>query len=165
MTTARLDPTDRRLIAALRRAPRAPVAELARRLSVTRGTVQTRLRRLEESGVVGGYGPDVDPVAAGFDVRAFTTLIISQGAHGRVVASLSAISEVMGVHTVTGRGDMLLELMATSNDHLHDVLQRVAATPEESLASRQDTRRVRSHPESGPPAPTTDPHIMTVTPL
>jgi DNA-binding Lrp family transcriptional regulator len=80
--------------------------------------------------VVRGYGPDVDPAAAGFDVRAFTTLIIAQGSHDRVVAGLAAIPEILEMHTVTGRGDMLIRVVARSNDHLHDVLQRVAALPE-----------------------------------
>ena len=130
MTTEQIDATDRRLIAALRRAPRASVSELARRVSLARGTVQARLRRLEQTGAVRGYGPDVDPVAAGYAVRAFTNLTISQGVHDRVVASLAALSDVVAVHTVTGRGDMLVELMATSNDHLHEILQQVAALPE-----------------------------------
>ena len=41
-----LDDTDRRLVGALRRRPRAGISELGRRLQLARGTVQSRLERL-----------------------------------------------------------------------------------------------------------------------
>ena len=125
-----LDHTDRLLIAALRRAPRSSIAELARTLKLARGTIQNRLARLHERGIVTGYGPDVDPAAAGFDVLAFTTLAIAQGAHGRVIEALRAIPPIVEVHTVTGSGDLLLRIVAESNDHLADILQTITGLPE-----------------------------------
>lgn len=132
-----LDTTDRRLITAMRRRPRATVAELARVVGVARGTVQTRLRRLEDRGVVRGHGPDIDPTAAGYDVRAFTTLAIAQGAHDRIVEHLSTIPEILEIHTVTGAGDMLLRVVARTNDHLHQVLQQVSSIPEVTRTETQ----------------------------
>jgi DNA-binding Lrp family transcriptional regulator len=67
--TPPLDALDIDLLGALHEHPRAGVLELARTLGVARGTVQARLDRLERSGVVTGYGPDIDVVAAGFPVR------------------------------------------------------------------------------------------------
>jgi len=125
-----LDRSDQLLISALRRRPRASVSELARRLSLARGTIRTRLDRLEARDVIRGYGPDVDASAAGFDVRAFTTLSIAQGRHDPTVARLKMIPEVVEIHTVTGAGDLLLRIVATTNDHLHEVLQRVASLPD-----------------------------------
>ncbi|HZX55769.1 MAG TPA: Lrp/AsnC family transcriptional regulator, partial [Ilumatobacteraceae bacterium] len=74
-----LDSLDRRLIGRLRVEPHSTVSDLAAFLGCARGTVLTRLRRLEQRKVVIGYGPDIDPAAAGLDVLAFTTLAISQG--------------------------------------------------------------------------------------
>lgn len=125
-----LDTTDRRLITALRRSPRASLSELARMLELARGTVTSRLQRLEGRGVIRGYGPDVDPTAAGYDVRAFTTLAIAQGSHDRTVAHLETIPNIVEIHTVTGGGDLMLRIIARTNDHLHHVLQEVAAIPE-----------------------------------
>lgn len=50
-----MDDVDREIIALLRADARMPVAALAVRLRVARGTVQNRLRRLEEEGVIVGY--------------------------------------------------------------------------------------------------------------
>jgi DNA-binding Lrp family transcriptional regulator len=122
-----LDRTDVALIAALRRDPRQSVTQLARAVDIARGTAYSRLDRLEAEGVITGYGPDVDEVRAGFVVRAFTTLEISQGSHAATIAALGTIAEILETHTVTGGGDLLCRIVARSNDHLHDVLQRVVA--------------------------------------
>jgi DNA-binding Lrp family transcriptional regulator len=132
-----LDSLDRRLIGRLRVAPHSTVSELARVLGCARGTVLTRLRRLEERRVVIGYGPDIDPAAAGLGVLAFTTLAISQGSHNRVVAHLRTIPEILEIHTVTGSGDLLIRIVARSNDHLHLVLQRVVSSPDVNRTETQ----------------------------
>ena len=50
-----MDDTDRRLLEILREDARAPTAQLARALGLSRTTVQSRLERLERSGVITGY--------------------------------------------------------------------------------------------------------------
>ena len=72
---------------------------------VARGTVQARLERLQDRGVITGYGPDVDPAALGYEVTAFVTLEIRQaGGHDPVAERLAAIPEVLEVaHHHRGR--------------------------------------------------------------
>lgn len=123
------DELDTRLIALLRSTPNLPVIEMARRLDVARATVQARLDRLIADGVVTGFGPDLDAAAAGFGVLAFTTLEIAQGSDDQITSGLEAIPEVLEVHAVTGPGDLHLRVVARSNEHLHDVLQRILRLP------------------------------------
>lgn len=122
-----LDDIDLRLLAAMRATPHASVTELAATVGIARGTVYSRLDRLRDEGVVIGFGPDVDAARAGLGVLAFTTLEIAQGSHDVTTAALAAFPEVTEIHTVTGQGDLHLRIVARSNDHLHDVLQRIAA--------------------------------------
>ena len=121
-----LDAIDLRLLDALRRSPHAAVTELAGTVGIARGTVYSRIDRLEREGVVTGYGPDVDSVRAGLSVLAFTMLEIAQGSHDTTVAALTDIHQIVEIHTITGQGDLLCRIVATSNDHLHEVLQRIA---------------------------------------
>lgn len=125
--TTDLDAVDVGLIRLLRERPQTPVVEMARLLGVARGTVQARLRRLAERGVIVGHGPDLDADEVGYGVRAFTTLEIDQESGGTVVDHLRSIPEVLEVHAVTGPGDLLCRIAARSNEHLHAVLQRVLA--------------------------------------
>jgi DNA-binding Lrp family transcriptional regulator len=116
-----LDALDVALLAALREHPRAGALELARITGVARATVSARLQRLEDSGVVTGYGPDIDVGAAGFGVQAFVTLEIAQGAIEDVQRDLEAIPGLLEAHATTGSGDVLCRVAAVS----HEALQRV----------------------------------------
>ena len=125
---AQFDRLDARLVTLLAEQPRIGVLECARRLGVARGTVQARLDRMQERGVITGFGPDVSAAALGFGVTAFVTLEIRQGTGHRVVgAHLSAIPEVLEVHTVTGQGDLLCRIVARSNADLQRVIDEVVA--------------------------------------
>lgn len=125
MLPSHLDGLDRRLIRTLADAPRAGVMELARQLGVARGTVQARLDKLQQRGVVTGFGPDIDVRGLGYDVLAFTTIEIAQGRLQDVVEHLRAIPEVLEAHATTGQGDLHCRVVARSNDHLHDVINRM----------------------------------------
>jgi DNA-binding Lrp family transcriptional regulator len=120
-----IDDLDARLLRELDESPRVGVLELSRRLGVARGTVQARLDRLVERGVIASFAPTVDPVALGYAVTAFATLEIRQGQGQTVLAHLAAIPEVLEVHTITGPGDMLCRVVACSNDDLQRVLDRL----------------------------------------
>ena len=102
--------------------------EASRRLGAARGTVQARLDRMRERGVITGYGPEVDPAALGYEVTAFITLEIRQaGGHDPVAERLAAIPEVLEVHTITGAGDMLCRVVARTNADLQRVLDAIVS--------------------------------------
>jgi DNA-binding Lrp family transcriptional regulator len=117
-----LDALDVALLAALRDNPRAGALELSRITGVARGTVSARLQRLEDAGVVTGYGPDVDVTAAGFGVQAFVTLEIAQGAIDEVRRDLEAIPGLLEAHATTGSGDVLCRVAASSHEGLQQIL-------------------------------------------
>lgn len=121
-----IDELDARLIALLAEEPRIGVLEASRRLRVARGTVQARLDKLVERGVITGFGPDVSPAALGFGVTAFVVLEIRQSrGHDPVSAHLGTIPEVLEVHTITGTGDLMCRIVARSNTDLQRVIDQV----------------------------------------
>jgi DNA-binding Lrp family transcriptional regulator len=123
-----MDALDRKLIELFAAEPRVGVLEASRRLGVARGTVQARLDRLQSSGVVSGWGPDLDPEALGFPVTAFLTLEIRQGrGHEAVAAHLASIPEVLEACTITGAGDMWCRVVARSNADLQRVIDAALA--------------------------------------
>ena len=128
VTTVTPDRLDARLLSELARAPRAGILELARTLGVARGTVQARLDKLVGRGVVRGFGPDVNVAAIGYEVEAFTTLEIAQGRLDDVIAHLSDIPEVLEAHSISGPGDLHCRVVARTNAHLQDVLNRILDT-------------------------------------
>ena len=105
-----IDELDARLIRALVDTPRAGVMELARQLSVARGTVQARLDKLQQRGVVAGFDPDVDLSAIGYKVLAFVGLEITQGWLDEVGDHLRAIPEVLEILDAADRAGCTVHL-------------------------------------------------------
>jgi DNA-binding Lrp family transcriptional regulator len=134
--SSQIDELDASLLRELDDAPRAGVLELSRRLGVARGTVQARLDRLVQRGVIASFAPTLDPAALGYPVTAFVTLEISQGKGKAVQTHLNAIPEVLEVHTITGQGDMLCRVVAGSHEDLQRVLDRLT---ESSVIVRSST--------------------------
>jgi DNA-binding Lrp family transcriptional regulator len=124
-----LDALDVELIALLRAHPRAGVLELSRLARVARATVTARLERLERTGVITGYGPDLDLRAAGFGVQAFVSLEIAQGAIEDVHAELDAIPGVLEAYATTGTADVVCRIAAASHADLHATLLRIDRSP------------------------------------
>jgi DNA-binding Lrp family transcriptional regulator len=121
-----VDDLDRNLLTLFAAEPRVGVLEASRRLGVARGTVQARLDRLQDGGVVTGWGPDLSPEAVGFPVTAFLTLEIRQGrGHQAVAAHLAEIAEVLEAYTITGAGDMWCRVVARDNTDLQRVIDAV----------------------------------------
>nr|WP_227464130.1 Lrp/AsnC family transcriptional regulator [Nocardioides lijunqiniae] len=125
---APVDDLDRNLIELFAAEPRVGVLEASRRLGVARGTVQARLDKLESSGVVTGWGPDLAPEALGYPVTAFLTLEISQSSgHEAVAQHLAGVPEVLEAYTITGAGDLWCRVVARTNADLQRVIDRVVA--------------------------------------
>ena len=70
-----MDAIDQQLLALLRENARAPTAELARRLSLSRTTVQSRIERLERGGVILGYSVRTGAVHSTAQVRALVMIV------------------------------------------------------------------------------------------
>ena len=148
--TSQIDELDARLIAALRESPRVGLLEIARRLGVARGTVQARLRKLEDRGVITGYGPEVDPAAMGYGIQAFVLLELAQGRLAEATAVLAGVPEVIEADAISGPQDLLCRLVARDTEHLQEVVNQLLA----SAAIRRSTSYIvlsqQVRPRTGP---------------
>ncbi len=125
MSGAKLDDTDRRLIALLRQDARMNVATLASKLGVSRGTVTNRLRRLEDDQVIVGYTVRLKPDAEPNKIRAWMGVLVEGNQTRAVTASLLGEPGVESLHDTNGRWDLLAELRAESMAELSQVLERI----------------------------------------
>ena len=127
--TSPLDPLDARLIAALRDRPRAGVAELARELQVARGTVQSRLAKLESRGVITGFGPEIGLRAAGYPVLAFVSLEIVQGRLRRPSRGCARCRRCSRPTGPAARATCCCGSWPRTPTRLQEVINRILATP------------------------------------
>ncbi len=120
-----MDDTDRQLISLLRKDARMNVATLATRLGVSRGTVNNRLRKLEDERVVVGFTVQLRPDAEPNKIRAWTHVLVDGNQTRAVIASLLGEPGVEALHDTNGRWDLLVELRAESMVQLSELLERV----------------------------------------
>ncbi|HZZ89068.1 MAG TPA: Lrp/AsnC family transcriptional regulator [Caulobacteraceae bacterium] len=109
-----MDDTDRQLIAILRGDARLPVATLAKRLKVSRGTVQNRIERLMRQGEILGFTLRLPPQGDAHRVRAVMAIAVEGERSSAVVAALRGFPEIEAVHTTNGRWDLMAEISADS---------------------------------------------------
>ncbi len=127
MTATRLDDTDRALLALLRDNARLPTSELARRLKLSRTTVQSRLARLERERVVAGYTVTVDDEAEAALVRAHVMITLEPRKAAPIESALRRIDEVRTLHSVSGPYDLIAVVAAPSIGELDRLIDRIGA--------------------------------------
>lgn len=120
-----MDETDQQLLSLLRQDARTPVATLAHKLQISRGTVSNRIAKLENSGVIVGYTVRLRPDAQPNDIRAWMSVAVQGNETRAVIASLLGEPGVVGLHDTNGRWDLLAELRAAHLAELSQVLERI----------------------------------------
>lgn len=121
-----MDQLDVALVEAMRENPRVGDLELSRIARVARATVQSRLAKMEAAGIITGYGPDIDLIAAGHPVVAFVTLEIAQGSLDAVTEELESLPNVLDAYVTSGTADVVCKIAATSHEDLQTVLLHIS---------------------------------------
>lgn len=121
-----MDPVDRMLLDALRANGRASYAELARLVGLSGPSVQERVRRLEQRGIVIGYRAVVDLEAVGLGVSALVGIFQSDGAESDDVARrLRELPEVEDCWYVAGEENFVAKVRAADVAGLEAVVGRL----------------------------------------
>jgi DNA-binding Lrp family transcriptional regulator len=138
-----LDDTDRELLALLRQDARMPVATLAARLKIARGTVQNRMKRLERDGVIVGYTVRVKPQAEAHRIRALMTIVVEGNRGAEVLHALRGHPNVTGLHSTNGRWDLVAELRADSLEAFDRALGNIRLI--DGIASTETSLLLSTH--------------------
>lgn len=120
-----MDATDQALISYLRKNARMNVAALAKKLGVSRGTINNRIAKLEDAGIIVGYTVRLRPDAEPNDIRAWMGIAVEGNETRTVIASLLGEPGVAVLHDTNGRWDLLAELRAANLSELSGVLERI----------------------------------------
>jgi len=125
MTDIVLDATDRALLALLRDDARASTAELARKLKLSRTTVQSRMERLQRQRVIAGYTITVPDELEANLVRAHVLITLAPKRSGAIETALRRIPEVRVLHSVSGPFDLIAIVAAASIGELDALIDRI----------------------------------------
>ncbi|MFN4273047.1 MAG: Lrp/AsnC family transcriptional regulator [Aliihoeflea sp.] len=116
---------DEELLALLAENARTPIAELARRLNVSRTTIQARIERLERGGIIAGYTLRRGAAAEKALIKGHVLITMKPKSAARTIAELSAMHEVRMLHSVSGEVDLIAIVATASVEALDRVIDDI----------------------------------------
>lgn len=120
-----IDTIDARILRALADDPRATVIAIADRTRLSRNTVQARLTKLEQRGVLRSFERRIDPAALGYPLTAFILTNVTQSRLTPIAEALDRVPEVLEVHGLSGVSDLLVHVVARDADDLYRVAGKI----------------------------------------
>jgi Lrp/AsnC family transcriptional regulator for asnA, asnC and gidA len=118
---ARLDDTDKRVIAALQADGRRPYSRIAAELGVSESVVRYRAQRLEQAGVLQVVGI-ADPLRIGFERMALIGIKVRPGTIGDFCEQAAALPETSYVAAIAGSYDAIVEVICRDTGHFTELL-------------------------------------------
>jgi DNA-binding Lrp family transcriptional regulator len=126
---ASLTPADEALLSLLRENARAPTTEIARRLQLSRTTVQSRIERLERMGVIAGYTVRIGDDFARDRIRALIMVTVFPKQMPAVVEALRGMPEVRSLQSVNGGWDLAAVAVVPGVGEMDVLTDRIGALP------------------------------------
>jgi DNA-binding Lrp family transcriptional regulator len=120
---------DEALLSLLRENARASAAEIARRLKLSRTTVQSRIQRLEQMGVIAGYTVRVGDDFSRERIRALIMVTVLPKQMPRVVDALRGMPEVRSLQSVSGAWDLVALATVPTIGEMDELTDRIGAVP------------------------------------
>lgn len=120
-----VDDIDRKIIAILQKDASTPQARIAKTVDLAASSVNERIRKLRDEGVLKRFSVILDPDKFGFPILAFIGVAIADGADtAAFVETATAQPEVLECHHVTGDWNFMLKVRVRSTGNLEDLLTR-----------------------------------------
>ena len=120
-----VDAKDLAILEALQEDGRISLASLGRRIGLSQPAMSERVKRLEERGIIMGYGARVSPEVLGLRM---TAIIRLRTAHEHIRACLAQFAElpyVVEVHRVTGEDCFILKVLVPAPEDLATIVDAI----------------------------------------
>jgi DNA-binding Lrp family transcriptional regulator/YHS domain-containing protein len=130
---AKLDETDSRILKILVEDGRRSFREISRRAGVTAPTVEARIKRMKNSGLIRSISLVLDPTKLEQGIGCFLYLRADPGDIEQTAERLGKRPEVRGIYLTTGEDNLVLRIVV---DSLND-LQQLSETLERDYGVKQ----------------------------
>ncbi|MBV9309399.1 MAG: Lrp/AsnC family transcriptional regulator [Solirubrobacterales bacterium] len=126
----RLDGINRKIIALLQENAKFTFAEIGADVGLSSTAVKRRVDRLQQDGVIVGYGARIAPQALGEGIEALIEIYCAERvAPGDVGRSLAGLDQVIAAFTVSGEADAVVRARVESIADLEKFVERLRRDP------------------------------------
>ncbi|MEE2747648.1 MAG: Lrp/AsnC family transcriptional regulator [Candidatus Thermoplasmatota archaeon] len=123
-----IDDTDRRILSVLLADARTSMRSIAEEVGVALGTVSNRVKRMEEMGVIHGYGVHIDAEKVGWTMTVLCGIRIEKGQLMEVQRRIAEDPRVFGIYDVTGEFDSMVLARVRDRAHLDDLSKTILSS-------------------------------------
>ena len=124
-----LNETDVRILKGLLEDARYSSRQIAKNVGVSVGTVLSRIKKMEDDGIIKGYSALLDHEKLGYELTVVTEITVSKGRLTETESEIAKISNVCGVYDVTGLTDAIIIAKFRSREELGRFTKTLLALP------------------------------------
>jgi DNA-binding Lrp family transcriptional regulator len=129
VTTVKLTAKDRQLLALLQKNARESNASLARKIGVSRATIQERINRLEAAEVIQGYKVQINPLKLHNNIEGIVMVLAENKAFKETFAELEKMPSIQTIHSLSGEWDWSLFISVPSLPDFHQYITKINELP------------------------------------
>lgn len=138
--------TNSKLLASLQSDSTQSVAKLAEQFALSPSACHRRIRAMESSGIISGYGARLDPERMGLNLIVFVEITLNSQSHQAMdlfEAAVQEFDDILDCHLMSGVGDYLLRVAATDLKQF-DRIHRDCLSSLPGVASMRSSFVIRS---------------------
>jgi DNA-binding Lrp family transcriptional regulator len=124
-----LNETDKKILKNLLEDARFSSRQIAKNVSVSVGTVLSRIKKMEDAGLIKGYSVILDHEKLGYELTVVTEITVSKGRLVEMEQEIARMPGVCGVYDVTGLTDAVIIGKFKSREDLGKFTKQMLALP------------------------------------
>ncbi len=124
-----LSDTDKKILKNLLEDARFSSRQIAKNVGVSVGTVLSRIKKMEEIGLIKGYSVILDHEKLGYELTVVTEITVSKGRLVEMEKEIAKLAGVCGVYDVTGLTDAVIIGKFKSREDLGKFTKQLLALP------------------------------------
>jgi DNA-binding Lrp family transcriptional regulator len=124
-----IDKVDLQILRILQKDCHLSLRKLADKIHITGAMAATRIKNLEDKGIIKGYTAILDPVKLGYDLTVVIFVQTEGGYLKDLENELSQMANVIGIYEITGDFDAVAIVKLKDRDSLNSLLKNLLVTP------------------------------------
>ena len=123
MARFRLDEVDHQILDILIDNTRTPFTDIAKKLSISAGTVHVRVKKMEEAGIIIGSSLTLDYKKLGYAFIAYVGVYLNKTSQTKfVLERINEIPYITVAHVTTGKFNVFCKVRARNTEHAKQVI-------------------------------------------